>query len=99
MGIVVPEQLEGHSLRTHDLEQCFSTPVLRAHQHVMFSGFPSDQTAVVITKAVKLIKSPVHNNGKPENKTCWCAPRTGVEKHCTILPKVLGHLPSHAHEL
>ena len=64
--------------------QCFSTPVLGAHQQVMFSGFPSDQTAVVITKAVKLIKSPVQNNGKPENMTCWCALRTGVGKHCFI---------------
>ena len=47
----------------------------------MFSGFPLDETTVVITKAVKLIKSPVQNNGKPENMTCWCALRTGVEKH------------------
>ena len=63
--------------------QCFSTPVLKVPQQVMFSGFPSDEMAVVISKAVKLIKSPVQNNGKPENMTCWGALRTGVEKHCT----------------
>ncbi|CAI9621829.1 unnamed protein product [Staurois parvus] len=51
-------------------------------QQVMFSGFPSDETAVVITKAVKLIKSPVQNNGNPENMTCWGSMRTGIEKHC-----------------
>ncbi|CAI9559841.1 unnamed protein product, partial [Staurois parvus] len=51
-------------------------------QQVMFSGFPSDETAVVITTAVKLIKSPVQNNGNPENMTCWGSMRTGVEKHC-----------------
>ncbi|CAI9538443.1 unnamed protein product [Staurois parvus] len=62
--------------------QCFSTPVLMDPQQVMFSGFPSDETAVVITKAVKLIKSPVQNNGNPENMTCWGSMRTGVEKHC-----------------
>ncbi|CAI9583910.1 unnamed protein product, partial [Staurois parvus] len=50
-------------------------------QQVMFSGFPSDETAVVITKGVKLIKSPVQNNGNPENMTCWGSMRTGIEKH------------------
>ncbi|CAI9613083.1 unnamed protein product, partial [Staurois parvus] len=71
-----------HHFSEHGLVQCFSIPVLMDPQQVMFSGFPSDETAVVITKAVKLIKSPVQNNGNPENMTCWGSMRTGVEKHC-----------------
>lgn len=44
--------------------------------------FPLDETAVVITRVVKTIKSPVQNIGEPENMTGLCALRTGIEKHC-----------------
>lgn len=38
------------------LKQCFLTPVLKYPQQVIFTGFLSDETAVLIKKAVKLIK-------------------------------------------
>lgn len=56
----------------------------------MFSGLPSAETVVVSTRAVKLIKSPVKNNGMPEDMTCWGALSwETASNYCVILENIL----------
>ncbi|CAJ0955062.1 unnamed protein product [Ranitomeya imitator] len=56
----------------HILEQGSPTPVLKAHQHVMFSGFPVCRNNCITGNAKEILKH-----------TCWWALRTGVGDLCS----------------
>ncbi|PIO35714.1 hypothetical protein AB205_0132880 [Aquarana catesbeiana] len=51
--------------------------ILKAHQQVMFSGFPLFCTSDLMSFTAFVILS----EGNPENMTCWCTLSTGIEKH------------------
>ena len=72
-------------------DQCFSTPVLKAPQRIMFSGFPLFCTGDLISFTALVITTAVSSEGNPKNMTCWGVLRTGVK---VVVNPLFGLLPT-----